>query len=151
MHSRVLWYFHIGLFVISRVMGVFFSNLTFIFNIKSWNVDGVSFSHASALIVSMLFRRRVWRHWLSKNGLLSCHCKCCHMLFLLICSMSVVVWWFVVGSRFFFLLSTLLSLLVKVHICPFFFLFFNFSHYVFCCLFSSLTLLENFLRFQFSL
>jgi hypothetical protein len=123
MHSRVLWYFHIGSFVISRVIGFCFSNLTFSFNIKSWKAAGVCFSHASALVVSVLFQWRVWRHWLSKNRLLSCHCKCCHMLLFLIWSVSVVVWWFVAGSRFFFFLSTFLSLLVKVHVCPFFFLF----------------------------
>jgi len=149
MHSRVLWYFHIGSFVISRVMGFCFRNLTFSFYIKSWKAVGVCFSHASALVVSVLFRWRV-TSLIVKKWTFVMSLKCCHMLFFLIWSVSVVVWWFVAGSRFFFFLSTFFSLLVKVHVCPFFFLFFNFSPYVFYCLFSSLTLLENFLCFQFS-
>jgi len=49
-----------------------------------------------------------------------------------------------VDRRWSFLFPTLISLPVKVHACPFFFFFFNFSPYVFYCLFSSLTLLEMF-------
>jgi hypothetical protein len=54
--------------------------------------------------------------------------------------------------RFFFLFSTFLSFPIKVHVCSFLCFFFNFSSYVFCCLFLYFTLLEKvfFLCFQFS-
>ena len=56
-------------------------------------------------------------------------------------------WWYdslspMVVSSFFFLLLSLFQL--KYMLVLFFFLFFNFSPYVFYCLFSSLTLLEMF-------
>ena len=144
MHSGVFWYFHIGLFVISRIMRGFFSNFKFIFNIKFWKAGGVCFPCINALVASVLFQRRVWCHCLFENDLSSCHWKRRHVM-----HPSGVL---VVVRFFFFFFPIFLSFPVKVHVCSFLCFFFNFSSYVFCCLFLYFTHLEKgfFLCFQFS-
>jgi hypothetical protein len=144
MHSGVFRYFHIGLFVISRIMRGFFSNLKFIFNIKFWKAGGACFPSVNALVASALFQRRVWCNCLFENDLSSCHWKRHHVMH----PPGVLVM-----VRFFFLFPTFLSFPIKMHVCSFlsFFFFFNFSSYVFCFLILYFTLLEKvFLCFQFS-
>jgi hypothetical protein len=110
------------------------SNLTFIFNINFWKGTGACFSRAGVLVASALFQWCVRRHRLFENNLLSCPLKRRHVLFLLVWSVSVVVWRFVTDGRFFFLLPTFFSLMVKVNVCPFFLLVFQFQYLCFLLL-----------------
>ena len=143
--------FTLVFFVICKVMTELFSNLTLFFNIKFLKAARTWKTRTSALVAFALLRQCARCHCLPKNGLPPSHWKRHHTIFLLVQSVSVVVQRFIAGDHFFFLLPIFLSLLVKVHVCPFYFQFFNFNPYVFYCLFSSLTYLEKvFLYFQFN-
>ena len=83
---------------------------------------------------SVCYTSKWMTHEMSFNGqtrhLSSCYWKCYHVLFLLMWRVAADDRWFVASYHFFLLLS-FLYVLEKVHVCPLFFWFFNFSPYVF--------------------
>jgi hypothetical protein len=92
---------------------------------------------ASAWVTFAHFKWHMWCHTMSKLACLPCFQKHHYILFLMMLHMTANDKKFV-ADGFFFLPSFFLE---KVHACPLFFWFFNFSPYIFYCLISSLAIL----------
>jgi len=105
--------------------GGLFSNLIFIFNIKFKKAVGTCFSHASVLVASVLFWRRMQRRYLSLKASLcdfTLGVKCVILLLV-----SMVDRRFITDGHFFFFFHTFISLQVQVHVYPLFFFCFSTS------------------------
>jgi len=147
MYLRVFLSFHMGLFVIFRVVRdvLVFLCLVFRYFIPK-NCCRVLNMHC-ACVASMLFERRVWHHSVVKPGLPLCYWKHHCILFLLVWRVTADDEQFVIDSHFFS--SSLFSLSTRESACLFFLLFFRFNFLCFLLLIFFLRFFWKNLRFQF--